>query len=88
MSLGKTGYEAYAQSTGGKTFDGRDMPLWDDLPSRVKDAWNAATVAVAREVYASMAAAEPLPETEPAPKGYPFGHPTIPTPAETKRVLP
>lgn len=33
----KVAYEAYARSTGGKTFDGRDMP-----------AWTAAAGAVAR----------------------------------------
>lgn len=39
----KLGYEEYAVSTGGKTFDGRDMPKWDELPQRIKDAWRAAT---------------------------------------------
>lgn len=42
----KIGYEGYAASTGGKTFDGRDMPKWDELPARIKDAWLAATDAV------------------------------------------
>jgi len=37
----KEGYEAYAKQTGGKTFDGRDMPTWDQLPSSIKDAWSA-----------------------------------------------
>jgi hypothetical protein len=38
---GRTGYEAYAASTGGKTFDGRDMPLWEQLPERIRAAWDA-----------------------------------------------
>jgi hypothetical protein len=42
---GMVGYEAYAKSTGGKTFDGRDMPKWADLPQRIRDAWNAVAAA-------------------------------------------
>lgn len=39
---GREGYEAYATSTGGKTFDGRDMPAWDALPMKIREAWSAA----------------------------------------------
>lgn len=42
----RLGYEAYAEFTGGKTFDGRDMPKWDDLPDRIKGAWYAAWRAI------------------------------------------
>lgn len=45
-AFGRLGYDAYAQSTGGKTFDGRDMPKWDELPERIQTAWNAAADAV------------------------------------------
>jgi hypothetical protein len=45
-TTGQTGYEAYAAFTGGKTFDGRDMPSWKDLPQRIQDAWNAAATAI------------------------------------------
>lgn len=38
----QVGYEAYAEYTGGKTFDGRDMPTWDALPDRIQGAWRAA----------------------------------------------
>jgi hypothetical protein len=41
--LARIGYEAYAANTGGKTFDGRDMPKWEDLPQRTIDAWAAVT---------------------------------------------
>lgn len=41
----KRGYEGYAKSTGGKTFDGRDMPTWDELPERIKEAWREAIAA-------------------------------------------
>jgi hypothetical protein len=46
MSVGRTGYEAYAAHTGGKTFDGRDMPSWDALPDRIRNAWGAAALAI------------------------------------------
>jgi len=39
-------YEAYAKSPGGKTFDFRDMPKWNQLPQHVRDAWDAAALAV------------------------------------------
>lgn len=45
-SRGQIGYEAYATSTGGKTFDGRDMPTWLDLPERIQAAWEAAAIAI------------------------------------------
>ncbi len=42
----QAGYEAYAKCTGGKTFDGRDMPTWTQLPQRIQDAWAAAANAI------------------------------------------
>ncbi len=46
VDLGQIAYEAYAKSTGGKTYDGRDMPKWDDLPEAIRTAWRAAADAV------------------------------------------
>jgi hypothetical protein len=69
---GQVAYEAYAASTGGKTFDGREMPTWDELPVRIQVAWGAAAKAVAKQVYAAVQAAEDeCPATQPAPPGYP-----------------
>lgn len=45
INCAEVGYRAYAVSTGGKTFDGRDMPKWHDLPPRIKNAWGAAAAA-------------------------------------------
>jgi hypothetical protein len=45
-SLGQVGYEAYALSTGGKTFDGRLMPKWHELPEGIQRAWNDAANAI------------------------------------------
>lgn len=44
--FGQIGYEAYAKFTGGKTFDGRDMPLWKDITPKIQDAWCEASVAI------------------------------------------
>ena len=47
--LGAVAYAAYAQSTGGRTFDGRDMPTWEQIAERtphVARAWEAAAAAV------------------------------------------
>lgn len=43
------GYEAYKTSTGGKTFDGRDMPTWAEIEEKsphVAKAWGAASAAI------------------------------------------
>lgn len=58
-SPAKSAYEAYARSTGGKTFDGRPMPTWNELPQRIRDAW-AAGAEAAR-------AFDRLPDTVPRP---------------------
>ena len=54
MNEGRIGYEAYAHSTGGKTFDGRDMPRWEDLPDPIQTAWEAAGLAILANVGPQM----------------------------------
>lgn len=49
LELAEAGYRGYAEKTGGKTFDGRDMPEWKDLPERTIQAWVAAVVAIQAE---------------------------------------
>lgn len=44
-TYGEVSYNSYARITGGKTFDGRDMPTWDDLGDRIQIAWEAAAKA-------------------------------------------
>ena len=51
--LAKLGYEAYAVATGGKTWDGKDMPTWDQLPERIQTAWTAATCKILDEYCAT-----------------------------------
>lgn len=48
-TIGQIGYEAYAVSTGGKTFDGRDMPTWEQVVAsgtKVAKAWEDAAAAI------------------------------------------
>lgn len=45
-TLAEVGYKAYARKTGGKTFDGRDMPEWKDIPERIQGAWASAALAI------------------------------------------
>jgi hypothetical protein len=39
-------YTAYMHYTGGKTYDGRAMPAWENLGSNIQNAWRAASMAV------------------------------------------
>lgn len=52
--LAERAYEAYAKSTEGKTFDGRDMPTWDDLTQPVRNAWQAAAEQVRHNVLVQL----------------------------------
>lgn len=62
---GQIGYEAYADATGGKTFDGREMPKWSELPERIENAWEAAAAAITRAHARDVANVfEELPPTE------------------------
>lgn len=70
--IGETAYRAYAESTGGRTWDDKAMPTWDQLPVKIQVAWTAAATAVAKDVYAVIQAADDeCPPTQPAPPGYP-----------------
>lgn len=47
MKLGRVAYDAYGAATDWKTYDGRQMPAWTDLPQRIKYAWACAAAAAA-----------------------------------------
>lgn len=49
-SPARYGYEAYGDAAGWETFDGRPMPVWDDLPERTRNLWATAVVAAAPHV--------------------------------------
>ena len=42
IRMARLAYEGYAVFTGGKTFDGRQMPAWADLNEHIQQAWVAA----------------------------------------------
>jgi len=43
---GRTAFEAYCAAQDGKTYDNKDIPGWDVLPSNIQEAWAAAAQAV------------------------------------------
>lgn len=48
--VARAGYEGYGDWTDWKTFDGRDMPSWEDLPDTTRMAWVAAAGAITRKI--------------------------------------
>lgn len=42
LSPGQAAYERYAAVTEWKTWDGREMPAWENLTEKIKEAWQAA----------------------------------------------
>lgn len=44
-TAGRQAYEAYGRQVGGKTYDGRDIPAWDDLRDAIRGGWQAAALA-------------------------------------------
>lgn len=51
---GELAYTAYRDHTGGKTWNGYEMPHWADLPAHVQAAWNTAAHAVRRDALAGV----------------------------------
>lgn len=37
--IAQFGYEAYAESSGGKNYEGKPMPKWDELPEAIRLHW-------------------------------------------------
>ena len=44
--LARIAYQAYGETTDFKNFRGEPMPEWDDLPEKIRQAWEAAAAAV------------------------------------------
>lgn len=47
MTAAQKAWAAYAAAVGGKTFDGKPLPTWDQLGELQKAGWVAAAAAVA-----------------------------------------
>ena len=53
--LGKIAYDGYCKQTGGRLLvNGKEAPNFELLHEQVRDAWAAAAIAVALEVYRSQ----------------------------------
>jgi len=46
---GEVGYQAYCESVGGRAFNGDALPRWEDVPGRIRDAWDHAAAAIVAE---------------------------------------
>ncbi len=46
QNLAVTAYSAYCQQAGGKTFDGKPLPTFEELGEDRQQCWFAATAAV------------------------------------------
>ena len=44
-------WNAYAERAGGKTFDGKQLPTWDDLGEERQGCWVAAAEAAMNELF-------------------------------------
>jgi len=56
--LAEQAYAAYAESTGGKNFQGNPMPLWNGLPEPIQRAWIASTSKVVEILYSAAIAVD------------------------------
>ena len=41
-AIARFAYEAYAETTGNRNFRGEQMPRFDELPEKIREAWVAA----------------------------------------------
>lgn len=48
--LAQVAFDAYAKNKGGKTYDNKPIPKWEDVGEDVKRAWRAAAEAVKAEI--------------------------------------
>jgi hypothetical protein len=48
--LGQVAFEAYAKSMGGKTYDNKPIPEWDNVSPNVRRGWQRAAEAVKQEL--------------------------------------
>ena len=49
-TMGKIAFDAYVKAVGGKTYDGKPIPKWEDLSIPIRQAWSKAARAVLDEV--------------------------------------
>lgn len=49
-SFAQIAYEAYGEVTDHKNFQGFPMPTWEQLPTKIKEAWIASVKATTRRI--------------------------------------
>lgn len=50
---GQVNYAAYVAAVGGKTWDGRPCPTWDELTDKIRAGWETGALVVMRSVLES-----------------------------------
>lgn len=50
--LGQAAFNAYGDAVGWKTHNGADMPTWDAVGERIREAWRRAAEVVAHRARA------------------------------------
>ena len=53
-ALAKIAYTAYGKTTDFKNFMGNPMPLWEELPEKIREAWGNAADSVVVEITQSV----------------------------------
>ena len=54
VKYGQMAFEAYCEFQENKTFDGRDIPKWDQLPVKIKEAWSVSSAFILEDYMFSM----------------------------------
>ncbi len=54
-SLGQIAFEAYVEAAGGKTYDAKPIPTWENLTDVVRDGWETAVIAAWGELEIPLA---------------------------------
>ena len=49
-TMGKIAFEAYVEAVGGKNYDGKLIPKWENLATPIRQAWHQAAWAVMDEM--------------------------------------
>lgn len=49
-AFGRASFEAYNVARGGRTYDDKPIPGWDEIPQGIRDGWAAAVEAAHAEV--------------------------------------
>lgn len=52
VQLAQSAYEAYCKQAGGKTFDGKPLPTYEELGAERQACWEAAAQQIVAEIAA------------------------------------